>query len=45
MHQLDPDATRPLVDAALEEGSKDVKLAAMRAWKVEPMRSSSCWSR
>jgi hypothetical protein len=29
MHQLDPEATRPLVDAALEEGSKDVKLAAI----------------
>lgn len=29
MHQLDPEATKPLVDAALEDGSKEVKLAAI----------------
>lgn len=30
MHQLDAEATKPLVDAALEEGSKEVKLAAIQ---------------
>lgn len=29
LHHLDPEATRPLVDAALEGGSKDVKIAAI----------------
>lgn len=29
LHQLDPKATKPLVDAALEDSSKDVKLEAI----------------
>lgn len=36
LHQLDSEATRPLVDSALEEGSKEVKLAAIACLEGRP---------
>lgn len=30
MHQLDPEKTRPLIDAAIQESSKDVRVAAIQ---------------
>lgn len=36
MHRLDPDRAQPLVDEALESGSKEVKLAAIACLKGNP---------